>query len=601
MKQKKMNQFGDYTPEEIRQSVQEDAQLLFMRALSGGTVGVFIEENLPLYFISDQLLSALSLTYDQYTAAFGNNFLTLIYPDDREEYLSALSLASAKNETFDHICRIQVGNNSPRLMRDIGKPIKTLDQKDAFLILRSDMTDILEQQKKLEQKAIWYEEKSNELAALAANIPGGVCEVQLDDSFTLVYGNQGFYNLLGYTPEQYAQTHENRLVDSIYEKDRPYVRHVITEASKSSEPIFEFEHRIVRKDGSVIWILIRGSFSSYQKKSLFNCVAIDITERKKIEEEAHINERRFRIALAQTDSSIFEYDIKSRVMIHGDKSATYYGLQQITENVPESLVTGGTVHTDTAADFLEMYRKIIEGAPTASCHIKTRMEDGHYAWRKITMTTIYDENGGPVQAIGFLEDIDAQVRREESLLYQSERDALTGLYNRRAMEHRIRLSLKHQKENVISAMIIIDIDDFKSINDCHGHMFGDFVLHHCARRISSLFRKDEIIGRIGGDEYIAFIRSLPSGAVALSCAERISGTFRNSFVDRNIRSDVSCSIGVAVCPKDGNTFEALYQNADIALYEAKRLGKNQVVAYTPHMHMDSEWVPYSNTQIDTLK
>lgn len=467
-------------------------------------------------------------------------------------------------------------------------------------ILPINVPELLKQNEELKSKIYLLEQQNKELKMLMSNIPGGVCQVEMNDDFTLVNGNKGLYNLYGYSEDELKTAHGNRLTEIIYEKDIEYVKSIILEASKTDNPVFEFEHRIIRKDQSVIWILVRGSFSCYSQKNIFNCVVLDITTRKEMEEAIKISEQRFRIALAQTESTIFEYNIATKVMIHGNRSAGTYGIGQITENVPLILVENKTIHPDTATDFLNMYQKIIDGQPNASCLIKTRIkESGHYEWRKISMTTIYDESGSPVQAIGFLEDIDEQVRREDHLRYQSERDSLTGLYNRGTMIDKIKAKLANHTHRNIALMIIIDIDDFKSVNDTYGHMFGDYVLSESAKRISSLFRKETAIGRIGGDEFMGFICDLPSETKAYSCAERIARTFAMSFSDHCHTAAISCSIGIAIFPQDGHTFEDLYQNSDIALYEAKKRGKNQVVAYTFDMQPQQQWVPRSNKNIDS--
>lgn len=587
--------------EEIRPFIQADTQELFGLISQGGTIGIYMSDNLPLYFISDQLLNYLGFSLSEFTETFESKLINTILEEEREGYFTQLTTAYEQNSTFQYMCHVKNRSGETLLVRDFGKRLSTPDSSQLFLIIRSEITQLMTRQKDLERKVALLNDRVRELETFTSNIPGGVCEIMLDDCYTLVYGNDGFYQLYGYTPEQFKEELHNHIVTAIHPKDREYVKNVIYKAALDMEPVFEFEHRITHRNGTICWILVRGSFSYYQQSPLLNCVIIDITNRKTVEEEARISERRFRIALSKTDNSIFEYDIPSKVMIHGDRSAGNYGLQNITGNVPYSLLENGTVHLDTAEVFLEMYRKIREGEPTASCLVKVRLKDGYYAWRKISMTTIYDENNEAIQAIGFLEDVDEQVRLEEHLRYQSERDPLTGLYNRRAMERKIRQELTERPNTSVAAMIIIDLDDFKNINDSYGHMFGDFVLGETAERITSLFRRQEAIGRIGGDEFMAFISLLPSESVALSCGNRIAGTFQTCFSDSNVCATVSCSIGIATFPHDGNTFEELYRKADIALYEAKKSGKNQVIAYSAEMSAEEGWIPFSNTNIDSSR
>ena len=156
------------------------------------------------------------------------------------------------------------------------------------------------------------------------------------------------------------------------------------------------------------WALVEGNFLCVDGLDIADCIVVDITDRKEIEEELRINEERFRLALAQTDNTIFDYNIETRVMIHAYRSAEMYGIPNHMENVPDSLVENRTIHPDTVEPFLEMYRKIREGAHSASCVVRTRLVKGRYLWRKITLTNIYDDEGKAVRAIGILEDVEEQ-------------------------------------------------------------------------------------------------------------------------------------------------------------------------------------------------
>lgn len=592
-------QFGRKKLSALKQDVQNEAMELFSKAALGGMVGLYLEEGLPLYFMSDQLLNNLEYTYEELIANTNGFFINTIHTDDRAQYSLELEEALRANNEFEIVSRVLV-KNGYRYMRDIGKKIIGENGRPALMILRMDVTQFMDCKKTLEEKVNLYEEKSRELANLIESVPGGICQVAMDDEFTLLYGNDSFYTFYGYTPEQMRKELACKLIKLFYCEDRERVKQSVIDALQEKKKGFEIEHRLVRRNGIVLWILVKGNFFVVKNETIINCVVIDITDRKRIEQELKINEERFRIALASTDNTIFDYDIRARVMVHGEKSAEDYGLTKITENVPESLVKMGVIHKDSTADFLGMYGRIRNGDKMASCVVQVRILTGEYVWRKISMTAIFDEDDKAVRAIGVLEDIDSQMKREEKLRYQSERDTLTNLYNKGATELRVKESLDGQNEESINALFIIDIDKFKEVNDKYGHMFGDYVLMESAARISRLFHGQDVIGRIGGDEFIVYMSKLPSAETAYKRAGKICASFRQPFVKNNICTQVSSSIGIAFCPINGSTFEELYQKADIALYEAKKNGKNRYEMYQPGMISASEWVPYSRTAIDTL-
>lgn len=429
---------------------------------------------------------------------------------------------------------------------------------------------------------------------IVEQLPTGVCEVALDDGLTLLYANRSFFQMYGYTQEQFRQETGNVLVRTIWPADLAGVRAVLNAAQEAGKEGFESEHRIMRRDGTIQWSLVRGNFAA-DRRRIF-CVTVDITGRRAMEEALRVNEERFRIALAQTDNTIFDYDIETRRMLHADKAAEKYGLDPWTEDVPDSLVRMGMVHQDSAGEFLEMYRQIRSGAPKASCVVRTRLAGGQYAWRRISMTNVFDGEGKAVRAVGILEDIDVQKRREEDLRRRSERDALTGLYNKGATESRITEILRAVPDK-LHALLIVDIDEFKNVNDFHGHPFGDRTLAESARRISALFHSSDVIGRIGGDEFIIFMKSLRNLGIVRKRGLELCQAFDDLFESNGDTARVTCSVGAAVCPGDGVTFDELYQKADIALYSAKKSGKNTFRLFAPGMDTEA-WTPYSNTIID---
>lgn len=450
----------------------------------------------------------------------------------------------------------------------------------------------------LEELALGLIEDNRVLSSILSNLPGGICEVAPDQHFTLFYGNESFFHLYGYTPEQMRKELGNRLDRTIFPEDLPGVRRIVEEADRLGKDGFEAEHRIMRRDGSLIWGLIRGNFFNGSGGRTMHCVIVEITQRKQMEQELKIKEERFRIALEQTDNSIFDYNIATHAMSHAYKSAEVYGLTKEMQNVPDSLVENGTIHPDCVPAFLEMYRKIRTGAPKASSVVQTRLVTGRYVWRKITMTNIFDRDGKAVRAVGILEDIDEQKRREELLRNQIERDTLTGLFNKGATEAHIHTQLSQAPAGTCSALLIIDIDDFKAVNDRYGHLYGDRVLTECARRISALFCADDIIGRIGGDEFAVFVDRTHGSDSVSKKAEEICGAFAGEFDFNGIITKISCSVGSAASPDDGCTFEELYQKSDIALYEAKRSGKNRCSAYHASMGAVVDNKPHSGTRID---
>lgn len=164
--------------------------------------------------------------------------------------------------------------------------------------------------------------------------------------------------------------------------------------------------------------------------------------------------------------------------------------------------------------------------------------------------------------------------KEKELEEKAEIDGLTTLYNKTATEKYIKKYLENEGKNVRSVLFIIDVDNFKNINDTKGHVFGDIVLSSIGRGLGSEFRVTDIVGRIGGDEFLVFVKNIPNHEIEVKEAERLVKFFRELQPGDYVKTKVAASIGAAVYPDDAGDFETLYKAADEAVYKSKKRGKD---------------------------
>ncbi|MEG1602924.1 MAG: GGDEF domain-containing protein, partial [Cloacibacillus sp.] len=173
------------------------------------------------------------------------------------------------------------------------------------------------------------------------------------------------------------------------------------------------------------------------------------------------------------------------------------------------------------------------------------------------------------------------------------------LYNKATTERLIRDFLRDTDIAAMHALLIIDIDNFKLVNDRLGHMYGDVVLATLAQCLMPIFRVNDVIGRIGGDEFFVFMKNISSENIAFTKAETICGLFRRTYCENNVSCQISASIGIAIFPSHGVGFEALYNNADSALYVAKAGGRDSCKVYDPNIHANdtSSWAEIETSEM----
>lgn len=205
---------------------------------------------------------------------------------------------------------------------------------------------------------------------------------------------------------------------------------------------------------------------------------------------------------------------------------------------------------------------------------------GEYAWVKAITSFMHDTITGDIKTITFVRDINEEKKHSIELQYKAERDSLTGIYNKGMTEKLIIEHLLNNPHLKKGALFIIDIDNFKAINDNFGHLLGDELLCNLSQKLSDLFRNDDIVGRIGGDEFIVFMKNASNQEIIQSKSKEIGKAFSITYTTNNDKQyKISGSIGIALFPENGNTFKELYKNADIALYDAKSKGKNIYIFY----------------------
>ncbi|MCC0708216.1 diguanylate cyclase [Clostridioides sp. ES-S-0190-01] len=205
-----------------------------------------------------------------------------------------------------------------------------------------------------------------------------------------------------------------------------------------------------------------------------------------------------------------------------------------------------------------------------------KRDEENYHWMRITARIFFWTSDESVRMISYRENIDEEKNRELLLLERSQRDSLTGLYNKGVTEDFISTFLKSDKnQNSEHIFLIFDIDDFKNVNDRYGHAFGDFIISEFALELKSQFREDDIVGRIGGDEFVVLIKDFnSSNYVIMDKLERFCSKINQKRFAEHEEFSISCSIGVAIYPEHGCKYSELYEKADQALYYTKGHGKN---------------------------
>lgn len=536
--------------------------------IPGGAVARRRDAGHTLIRISTGLPELVGYSREEIQQQFQDAFLNLIYEDDRKNISAAFRHHQTEGDTLEVIYRLRHKDGGLLWVLDKAQLIQDEEYGPLYYSVIVDITD--RQQAQLE-----LEKSRQRLNNLAANIPGGVLRCRHEDSFCLDYVSDGYLELIGCS---HADVQD--LLQSIYPDDLSgFIMNVRQQLATGNT--VHAEVRLQRKDGSLIWVFFGGKTTTDElNRNALDCVLIDITERKESLKNLYVSEERYRLLAEITDTIIYEYDILTDTIIYSSQWEHKFGHPAEIHGMLTSLCVESHMDRDSQIALQDMFVALLNGTRRASCEYRIHPVNGEPVWCLNQAMIICDENHVPIRIIGKISDIN-EIRKERDILTeQAQRDPLTSLYNKRTTTSLIREFLLNQGKNGKHALMVIDIDDFKRVNDTLGHLFGDAVLCGIAADLQKQFRRSDIIGRIGGDEFVIFLKNTPEITFVTKAAEALCETLQNSFTGEKKDYSVSGSVGIALYPQNGTTYGELFKNADSALYLAKQEGKNRFSLYT---------------------
>ena len=428
--------------------------------------------------------------------------------------------------------------------------------------------------------------EGSRLQILSDNIPGGMFSCLYDEALTLQEMNHGFLSMLGYTRREIAETFQDSFWEMIDVRDREATRAEVAEQLKAGNDK-ELEYRMKRKDGSTIWVLDKGHLIRDEKGTdYFCCVLVDITRSKELESELRLSLERHQIIMDQSTDILFDWDIERDTILFSRNWNKKFGCDPVTEHVSCLLMKAPQVYEEDHALFYELFQSVRNGNLYGEREIRFIDNDKHIIWCRVRISGQKDESGHVVRAVGVIIDITLEKQKADMLMERAQRDDLTRLFNKGTVQECIEGVISHAAAGMMSALLIIDLDNFKHINDSMGHLFGDALLAEVAHILQKQFSGQDIVGRVGGDEFVVFIKEIPYISMAERKAAGIMEALKRMIVQEISNSDFACSIGIAVYPNDGKTYHELFHNADKALYRAKKLGKDRYCLFTPGLVQD---------------
>lgn len=364
---------------------------------------------------------------------------------------------------------------------------------------------------------------------------------------------------------------------------------------KGIDSIIEYEYRLPTKTGDWHWLYSRGAVSVRDEQGqgkFAHGVVFDIHQRKMNEESVKKRSRELEAASQDASLHLWHYHIpEGRIDDLGTLTESLSYTRSARTSRADfwlSIVHPQDIKNLKFRPLLPLPEKLVK----CGVELRLRTKDGQWRWMVVrARVTETDSSGAETLIAGTCLDITDQKNAGESLLHAAQHDSLTGLPSR-ALTYAFgdRLLAAAPRRATFCAVLFVDLDRFKPINDTYGHAAGDEVLRKVARRLRRCVRGEDVVGRLGGDEFMVVLAQLEDidsiTHVANHCLQAIS----QPLFFNNIKLQVSASIGISVYPNDGSNMGTLIRNADVAMYHAKKLKHNSFKFYTPAMNQRVESV-----------
>jgi diguanylate cyclase (GGDEF)-like protein/PAS domain S-box-containing protein len=403
----------------------------------------------------------------------------------------------------------------------------------------------------------------------------------------ICYANDHARKTLGYTEDEILQLSLPDL-DPNYPMGR-WGEHW-RELKRDKTQSFETLHK--RKDGAVYPVEVVANYVCFDGHEYNVGFAKDITKRKRAEDALHEKEEFFRMITENANDFIAVLDLEGRRLYNNPSYIKLFGGAEALKGTDSF----NDIHPDDRERIRQLFRKTVQSGMGHRAEFRFLLEDGSIRYMESSGGLIRNSRGDPLRVMVVSHDITERKRAENRIRDLAFHDSLTKLPNRRLLGDRLaQIMAVSKRSGLYSALMFLDLDNFKPLNDEHGHGAGDMLLIEAASRIKSCVREMDTVARFGGDEFMVMLNELDadktqSAAKAATVAEKIRTALARPYLihihhDGNAEAAIehSCtsSIGVVMFINHESSAEELIRGADKAMYQAKEAGRNQIHFYDP--------------------
>ncbi|QAU34266.1 bifunctional diguanylate cyclase/phosphodiesterase [Janthinobacterium sp. 17J80-10] len=423
------------------------------------------------------------------------------------------------------------------------------------------------------------------LDTLLANMEGMIYRCRIDAHWTMEYVSQGCLELTGYRPADLMLNSRISYEELTHPEDRQHVRNVVLEALENHKR-FAVEYRIIKADGEVRWVGERGAalIAPDSGTIVLEGVVQDINDRKRADQAVREAERRYRSIFENAVEGIFQSTPDNGYIDVNPALARIYGYESPQQLMAELRNIETQVYVDPGrrAEFL---RCMEQNGLVLNFESHAYRRDGGIIWISENARAVRGDAGEILFYEGTVEEITERKLHEAQMHFQATHDALTGLPNRTLLYDRLEQAvLQAHRHGSALAVVFFDLDQFKYVNDSLGHQVGDRLLKTVASRLKSCVRDSDTVARLGGDEFVLVLTNQTGEDSVAHTMQRILAAVATPWFVNGAELQITCSMGISLCPDDSQDADILLKQADAAMFRAKQMGRNNFQFFSAEMN-----------------
>ena len=504
---------------------------------------------------------------------YGSSFLELIALGDKERFLRYMDeILAAEGEVCTIECNMITAEGE---LCNVCWRGRRIEDKESMGILFSILNfDFYKKEREMLLDAVHAgQAEANRMQKLMMSLPMGVAVFLEDKGFVIRAGNTEFFRLTGYSKAEMIEDRVD-LFDCVYPVDREKLRASI-ETCREKKLSDEVALRMQERNGTIHWVILQCNLYQYvAEKAYFSIICWDVTERKEMEDELRILGEQYRLLQEVANEVPMEYDVKTkqyRIPVKYANAAEGRTMQYISQEKALS-----HMHEDDKEAYVKAYEEASRYERHGSIDFRIHDIDSDnpdaYIWYRTIYRSIIGEENRVTRIVGKTYNITADKEQLEQMSEEIRLDPQTRVFNKVETQRLVDGFLANPTAGE-HILFVIDVDNFKRINDTFGHTVGDTIISDMSHKIQDSFRNTDVVGRIGGDEFVVFMKGT-SENFARKKAEQLCKAAKKVIYGADEKLQITISVGIAVFGKDGDNYAQLFESADKAMYHVKKEDKN---------------------------